>query len=145
MESRPEDLQVRRHERVKCELRAQISAAPDSERQVRLARTLGDGSRIITASVIDASPGGLGINSTVYFPRASVVHVRITAGDDPKRPPVFEGDLRVQRASMIDAGPTYYLGTSFAERPDEASVTRLLSEAAKHPMTPPGAKGAAVA
>lgn len=145
MESRGEDLVVRRHERVRCDLTARIATSNECERQVRLARTLGDGSRVVNARVIDCSPGGLGINTSVYFPKSAVIQVRICANGDPASSPLFEGALRIQRATMIDGAPTYYLGTSFASAPDQAVMSRLLAEASRHPPAPSPAKGARVA
>lgn len=143
MESRPETLLVRQHERLKCSLRVQVTAAPECGTQVRLARTLGDGSRVVSATVIDCSPGGLGINSGVFFPKTSVIHARIAAADGVST--LYEGSLRVQRVAMIGREPTYYLGTSFVERPAAALLERLMDEAKRHPASDAAPKGAAVA
>ncbi len=145
METRPETLLVRQHERLKCSLRVQVAAAPECGTQVRLARTLGDGSRVVNATVIDCSPGGLGINSSVFFPKTSVIHVRITATNGAHTTIAYEGPLRVQRVAMIGREPTYYLGTSFVERPAADTIELLMNEAKRNPAPEARPKGAAVA
>lgn len=146
MQTRPETLLVRQHERVKCNLRAHVRAAPEFQAQVRLARTLGDGSRIVPATAIDFSPGGIGINSPVYFPRAATVIVRITSGDaSAGGATLYEGPMQIKRCTMIGCEPTYYLGVSFVSRPEQPVVDALLDAARRSAESGPPAKGAAVA
>lgn len=145
MENRQETLLVRQHERLRCSLRAQVSASPESAAQVRLARTLGDGSRVVIGTVIDCSPGGLGINTSVFFPKASLIHLRIVSPDSAQSLLLFEGSMRVQRATMIGGEPTYYLGTSFVETPTAAQIDGLMKEAGRSPAPLAAPKGAAVA
>ncbi|MBL8744841.1 MAG: hypothetical protein JNK58_00640 [Phycisphaerae bacterium] len=142
MESSPETLLVRQHERLTCSLRAQASVAPQCGTQVRLARTLGDGSRTINATVIDCSPGGLGINSGVFFPRSSLIHVRVSCGEGDQAESVFEETLRVQRVTMVGSDPTYYLGTSFADSPRAESLERLMAAARRASASGQPLKGA---
>lgn len=147
MESRPETLLVRQHERVKCNLRVQVSAAPEHAGQVRLARTLGDGSRIVSATLTDCSPGGLGIDSPVYFPKAARLDIRVFVSrpDASAETVLFQGIMRVQRASMFGHEPSYYLGTSFTDPPSQDQVASLMEQARRHPAAERAGKGDAVA
>lgn len=144
------DLAVRQHDRYECELRAEIGVAPASEGAVRLSRSAPGAGGRVPVRVVDLSRGGVGINSPVLFPQTCRIALRLSV---PSAEPggaalVFETALRIQRATMTDRTPTYYLGTSFEEHgPDhEKSVARLMEavrgQAGSAPV-PAAAKGGA--
>lgn len=139
----PEQLVVRQHERYLCRLRCRVGVGEQTADQVVVARTMGDGSGSIDASVVDCSRGGMGLESAVFFPRGSRLKVRVAAGADGRTHDVL---VRVQRATMQDRTPTYYLGVSFAGSGDDhgRSVEQII-ELARSSATPrpEGAKEAA--
>jgi hypothetical protein len=104
----PEQLVVRQHERYHCRLGATVRVADISVDQVALARSVGDGAGVVKATVVDCSRGGMGLETTVFFPRGCRLRVHLGGADS-----LVELSVRVQRASMLDRTPTYYLGVSF--------------------------------
>jgi hypothetical protein len=120
-----EQLVVRQHERIVCRLAAHVRVTEDLAEQVVIARSVGDGMGAVEAFITDASRGGLGIESNVFFPRGCRVIVRVRASGTT---PVQDLTLRVQRVSMLDRKPTYYIGLSFVSKglEHEQSVARLL-------------------
>ncbi len=148
MPNNAEQLVVRQHERFHCRLASQLRVAAEVAEQVILARTVGDGSGSLDAFVTDCSRGGLGIESSVFFPRGCRIKVRVKPADAYEGPGP-EMVVRVQRVSMLDRTPTYYLGVSFVSKgPEhEASVGILLDMARRAapspaPTTPFAAKPA---
>ncbi|MDX2115850.1 MAG: PilZ domain-containing protein [Planctomycetota bacterium] len=121
-----ERLVVREHERVRCSLRAVIEPAPEMRDLLRLARGVGNGSGSVDAELTDCSGGGVGLRSPVYFPKQCVLMVRVPSPDGGAGGHVFEGRVRVQRATMIGREPAYDLGAAFADRPDERTLEALL-------------------
>lgn len=101
-----EQLVVRQHERHLCRVACRMRVGEQNAEQVTPARSVGDGAGGIDATVVDCSRGGLGLESAIYFPRGCRIKVRLSTD--------VELLVRVQRASMTDRKPTYYLGVSFA-------------------------------
>lgn len=117
-----EQLVVRQHERFHCRLPLRLRIAADVVEQVILARAVSDGSGAIDAFITDASRGGLGIESAVFLPRGCRLRVRLkSAGPTPT--PDNDLIVRVQRVSMLDRKPTYYLGVSFFSKGPEHDQT----------------------
>ncbi len=120
------DLLVRQHERYTCRLSAKLRVVPEDAPQVSIARSVGDGAGGVNCIVVDCSSGGVGLQSPVFLPRGVKVIVTVSsqivdnhAADTPPSlsslelpKTVFKGTLRVQRVSMLDRTPTYYLGTA---------------------------------
>ena len=145
MQPQAEQLVVRQHERFHCRLACQLRVADEAAEQVVMARTVGDGTGAIEAFVTDTSRGGLGIESPVFFPRGCRIKVRIkpsASGQAPEKDMI----VRVQRVSMLDRRPTYYLGLSFASKgPDHEAAVAVLLEMARQSQAAtqgPGAKSA---
>lgn len=112
MDTGGDKLLVRQFERVQCQLDAEVEPAPESRGQVRLARGVGDGSGRVKAVMTDCSGGGMGLRCPVFFPKHGVLNVRVTDG---KGGMLFEGKVRVQRATMVGREPSYELGGAFVE------------------------------
>lgn len=126
MSQATEHLVVRQHERIACRLPAELAIAAGSPTAIGLSRTVGNGTGIIAATLVDCSAGGVGVESSVYLPRQSRLHVRIPANDGSGATIEVEGT--VQRASMISREPRYYLGLSFRGKnpPSAGTLERLL-------------------
>lgn len=124
-----EQLVVRQHERLVCRLPLQMRVAEDAADQVALARAVGDGSGALNVVITDASRGGLGIESIVFFPRGCRLKIRVQNESGS----VHDLTLRVQRVTMLDRKPTYYLGLSFVSKGPEndLGVGMLLEQARK--------------
>ena len=127
-----EQLVVRQHERFHCRLATKLRVSDEIAEQVVLARTVGDGSGGMSAFVTDCSRGGVGVESSVFFPRGSRMKVLVSGTPDSTgKVPSIELLVRVQRVSMLDRKPTYYLGVSFVSKGPEhdAAVASLLEMA----------------
>lgn len=112
MDAGGDKLLVRQFERVQCRVDAEVEVAPESGGQVRLARSVGDGSGRVKAVMTDCSGGGLGLRCPVFFPKHGVMLVRVMDGAGVV---LFEGKVRVQRAVMASREPMYDLGGAFVE------------------------------
>ena len=115
-----------------------VRVAEDAAEQVTLARAVGDGSGAIEVFITDASRGGLGIESAVFIPRGCRMKIRIqsgaggTIGVGVATGTVHDLTLRVQRVTMLDRKPTYYLGLSFVSKgPEHDLGVGLLLELAR--------------
>ena len=124
-----EQLVVRQHERFLCRLPSHVRVSEDAADQVALARSVGDGSGSLDVVITDASRGGLGIESSVFLPRGCRVKVRVKPATGES---VHDVTLRVQRVTMLDRKPTYYLGMSFVSKgPDHDLGVGILLEMAR--------------
>ncbi len=112
--AKPQDLSVRQHERLACDLGARVTISPGHG--VRLSRLAPGGGGEFDVRVVDVSRGGLGLRSAVYLPPACVLTVRLLGEGGA---PAFECLGTVRRASMIDRSPAYYVGVSTEARSPE--------------------------
>jgi len=126
MAQTPEQLVVRQHERYLCRLPAKVRVGDGYTDQVSLPRSVGDGAGGVEVVVVDCSGGGLGIETPVLFPRGCRLRVSLTGGPTP-----VELAVRVQRVTMQDRRPTYYIGLSFVGSGDmhAANIDSALSMA----------------
>jgi hypothetical protein len=111
-----EQLVVRQHERLRCDLAARVMVGPESAERVVLSldgARGGNGAVDVAVRVTDCSRGGLGLQSPVYLPKRCRVMVRVEGVDGLEGASgTLELGVTVQRAAMLDRGPTYYLGTA---------------------------------
>jgi hypothetical protein len=143
MQPSAEQLVVRQHERVHCRIPSLVRVSTENAEQVSLARAMGDGNGALPAFITDCSRGGLGVESSVFFPRGC--RLRIKAGSTSTDAAGPELIVRVQRVTMLDRKPTYYLGLSFVSKgiDHDTAVIALLDAARKAPApTAPAAKPA---
>lgn len=128
MQKTAEQLVVRQHERYSCQVQADVGITADSPSRVVLSRTVGNGTGVLAATVVDCSAGGMGLESPVYLPRNARLLVRLDLGDASGRDGHVEIEGTVQRATMISRAPRYYLGLAFKGKnaPSAATVDRLL-------------------
>jgi len=131
MQPPAEQLVVRQHERFHCRLSLHLRVGDEAGEQVVLARTAGDGTGAVDATITDTSRGGMGIESAVFFPRGCRLKARIKR-DASGRAPEKDMMVRVQRVSMLDRKPTYYLGVSFVGKgPEHEQAVALLLDMAR--------------
>lgn len=110
------DLSVRSHERVKCALPAELWVGERSQDAVRLTGAARNAHGAVAVTVVDCSLGGLGLSSPVYLPKACRLRVRVDCPRDGEQAPrILEAAVAVQRATMTDRSPSYYLGCSFED------------------------------
>jgi hypothetical protein len=130
MDRSADQLVVRQHQRLACRLRVDVAVAPDSPCRVTLSRSAGNGTGVVTATVVDCSTGGMGIESSVYLPRQARLSLRVDLGGEGGTS--LDIEATVQRATMISRAPKYYLGVAFKGRnaPGEAVIEQLLTCAA---------------
>ncbi len=113
------NLTVRVHERHDCALPATARVTDDDRSQLRLAGAALNADGVTPVTVIDCSPGGLGLHSTVFFPKCATLEV-LVAADTATGRPAFRAIVRTRRVVMLDHTPKYFIGTSFE---DAASAT----------------------
>jgi len=120
MDVAAEQLVVRQHERRACKLAGTVRVAPEHAQTVKLARSVGDGTGSIAATIVDVSIGGTGLETQFFIPRGTAVVVAVHIGPAGT---LVEIPSRVQRTTMISREPRYYLGLSYAGKPSEQSAT----------------------
>ena len=127
MSTQASELVVRRHDRYVCDLPAQIEVAPASAAAVRLSQSAVGANGRIAARVSDCSSGGLGLRSPVFLPLTALLVVTVTMPDATGG--TLTATLRIQRATMTDRKPTFYIGGSFEglKEPQVAGVAALLA------------------
>lgn len=137
MSTKNDQLVVRQHERLLCNLRAHASVAEANASQIAIARTICDGNGSIEVDIVDCSRGGLGLQSSLFLPRSSQLVVRLIADPAAGIPGDLEVLVRVQRVTMLNRSPTYYMGVSFRVPgpPQTDRVERLMSLASQHPAS----------
>jgi hypothetical protein len=119
MPQEQDNLAVRRHDRLRCDLDARCRIADGHEAQLALSQGVTDAEGAIELRVVDCSEGGLGLRSPVFLPKGALLSVDVPppGGGGPER---LRFGLRIQRVEMVDRAPAYYLGTSLS---DEAAGT----------------------
>ena len=129
--ARTSDLSVRQHERHACDVPVRIFASGSSAEVVRLTRVGAEGA---AARIVDYSKGGIGLRSPVYFPLTCNIRLRLMTPAAS-----VDVDLRVQRVTMVDRTPAYYVGTSFdsATPAQQDAVARLLAALRAIPLARP--------
>ncbi len=147
MQTKTEPAVVRQHERVQCELPAVVGVAPEMAERVVFAGTVcgsGRAGGTIGVSLIDCSKGGLGLRTKVFMPKHARLVVKVACGPSGE---AQEFVVVAQRVRMLDRGPVYYVGASFAgEGAGTGSIDALMAAArsAPAPVAPASAAPGAV-
>lgn len=114
------DMLVRRSTRIDIALPARLAIADDHAGQVRFGPEAGAVHGWVDADVVDVSAGGLGLISSVFVPRRTLVRIEVINGLDPSAEALLKCVGRVQRVVMTDRRPAYFLGAAFAETNHES-------------------------
>ncbi len=122
--SQDRGLIIRHAQRHEIALPCELVMAVAHESAVRLSAKVSLVNGRVGATLVDASAGGLGVLSEVFFPKQSLVDLRVLRAGDSSASPIFETTLRVKRVVMTDRQPTYLIGLSF-EHHDEPSMRRV--------------------
>lgn len=93
-------------------LRGAVSVVQESGQGVRLSAAAGATDGWIEVDVVDISAGGIGLISTVFFPRRTLLTLRVFS-PQAEGVEIFAANARIQRVCMTDRRPAYMLGTSF--------------------------------
>jgi hypothetical protein len=118
-------LAVRGHDRYQCELSALISISPEHSKLIKVDKSAPGGGGPASAVIVDLSMGGVGLRAALFVPLTCRLVINLAAPGKPEAPM----HVRVQRVSMLDRTPMYYLGTSFENPTPEqiAAVSALLN------------------
>lgn len=127
MQEARSNLSVRGHERHVCALPAVVRVSDDDREQLRLTGGAINKAGVTPVTVIDCSTGGIGLDTTVFFPKFARLEVVIEADSETGRPD-FRASVRVRRVTMLDHTPQYFVGTSFedATTAESASLAALI-------------------
>lgn len=126
METAVEPLVIRQHERHTCRINAAVSVDDQHADKLVYSRAAADSGRSLPVVAVDISSGGMGIETTAFIPRTSLLKIRVGGEQDG-----VETCVRVQRVLMTDRTPTYYVGTAFVEQgtAHEQRVAKLMNMA----------------
>ncbi len=97
-----------------------LSIAPAHAMHVSLTAKAASANSTVEATVVDASDGGLGVMSPVYFPKGALVQLSFKNHMN-SRDMAVESVFRVQRILMTDRRPGYLLGLAYADIDGESS------------------------
>lgn len=133
----------RLHERRETRFGASVRVHPDHADQFRLSFPDALSDFIVT----DVSKGGIGLRSSIYFPRnlRLTLSVRECSEHDNADSPSLTIRVIVRRCVMTDHNPTYSVGLQFVDPSgtDEARLVRAAGFQAEEPS--PVTRGAATA
>lgn len=121
--------EIRQHERWQCQMECVARVGPDAAAQVRVSARVASRDGGVPGELIDCSKGGMGLRTGVFMPKGAELLVDVTLPEGGS----VRLTGRVQRVTMLDRTPTYYLGIAFVANGSEASgsVERLLGAASR--------------
>ncbi len=131
MSKQADQLIVRRHSRVECDVAARVRMDEGDDSQVVFSRSVMHADGSVAVRIVDCSAGGLGIQSSVYLPKGSHLVVTVAGGSLAGLAQDVVLHVRVQRGSMVDRSPLYYMGTSLVDRGITMQVIDSLLKAAR--------------
>ena len=144
MKKEAEQLIVRRHSRIECDIEGQLRIAEDDAQQIVFSRSITNADGSVGVRVVDCSQGGLGLESSVYLPHGSHVIVEIDPGNIEGVQKILTFHLRVQRGSMVARSPRYYIGTLFlAEGTSDQAIEQLMASSSQSHQPPQDASNTA--
>lgn len=108
---------VRRSVRHEIVLPVLVRVAPEHADEIRFAKGVTDPQGWITCDLVDFATGGCGFVTPCYFPRGSILEVRLTLPGDTS--PALDTRARVMRVQMTDRRPAYLVGVAFVETEEQ--------------------------
>jgi hypothetical protein len=135
-------LTVRQFQRREVDLPAQFDVAEAHQQQVRFSAASGSvDAHSLPVRTVDMSPGGAGLASTIFLPRAcegrlrifSTTPVEVRGDGSPVYEVAFEHRVKVRRTILTGHEPSYFVGVSFVDpAPDlEERIARVLADGAR--------------
>ena len=128
-------LTVRQYERESLELPIEFTVCDEHSGQIKFSSSSSAaGKHVIRGTLMDVSPGGMGVQCGQFLPRMSEGTIRVF-GQAAKgtahngQTPVFEHRVKVRRVYLTDRAPKYSLGLAFVdpETGIEQKVSALLA------------------
>ena len=116
-------LTVRQHERAGIQVPMEFHVCKEHGVQVRFSpQSNSPDHHVISATAVDISPGGVGMECRNFVPRMCEGVIRITSGGEV----VLEQRAKVRRIFLIGREPKYQIGLAFINPPDD--IERRISE-----------------
>ncbi len=111
---------IRRNERHEISLPAQVRVSFSHTELVKLSKGTAGEKGWVNVHLIDFSENGIGIVTEVFFPRGSVLEVRVPDLGDPEGAgELLRCEMRVMRVQMTDRRPAYLIGGAFVDPGNE--------------------------
>ncbi|MFG0259304.1 MAG: PilZ domain-containing protein [Phycisphaerales bacterium JB041] len=130
-----DQLAVRRHDRYSCDLPGRLRIAAGHEPQIAFSAGMAEADGSLPLRVIDCGDGGLGLHTPVYLPRGAEATLSLALPSGGGEAVTHTVRVRVQRTSMVDRTPEYYLGTEFIDASEAKSlIGAILAAAASEPV-----------
>jgi c-di-GMP-binding flagellar brake protein YcgR len=114
-------LTVRQYERESLELPIEFTVSDEHSGQVKFSSSSSAaGKHLLRGTLMDVSPGGMGIQCSQFVPRMSEGTIRVyghqkAGGGHEAATPVFEHRVKVRRVYLTDRQPKYSLGLAFID------------------------------
>jgi len=129
---------IRSNERHEVSLPARARVAFSHTEIVKLSNGAGAKDGWVEVHLIDFSRAGIGIVSTTFFPRGSILEIEAHDPESQDQEALINCQMRVMRVQMTDRRPAYLIGGAFSETDDKvdsqisALMDRLNGEGENH-------------
>lgn len=125
---------IRRNERHEVSLPARARVSFSHADVVKLSKGAGGKDGWVDVHLIDFSRAGIGIVSSIFFPRGVLIEVEVPDLESDQGGVLIRCEMRAMRVQMTDRRPAYLIGGAFTDLSDEVSeqidglMTRLGGE-----------------
>lgn len=110
---------IRKNERHEVSLPARVRVAFSHAELVKFANGIADSDGWIDVHLIDFSNNGIGLITTNFFPRGSLIDVEVPDIGYQSESMMISCQMRVMRVQMTDRRPAYLIGGAYTEIDDE--------------------------
>ncbi len=112
-------LVIRKNERHEVSLPARARVAYSHAELIKFANGVANPDGWIDVHLIDFSSNGIGLITTNFFPRGSLIEVEVPDIGEESESVMINCQMRVMRVQMTDRRPAYLIGGAYTEIDDE--------------------------
>jgi len=110
---------IRKNERHEVSLPARARVAFSHAEVVKLANGVANSDGWVDVHLIDFSNNGIGLITTNFFPRGSLIQVEVPDLGEESGTVMISCQMRVMRVQMTDRRPAYLIGGAYTEIDDD--------------------------
>ena len=110
---------IRKNERYEISLPARARVAFSHAELVKFSKGACDSEGWVDVQLIDFSKAGIGLVTTKFFPRGSMIEVEVPEIGEDSSSVMIQCEMRVMRVQMMDRRPAYLIGGAFTTIDDD--------------------------
>ncbi len=120
---------IRKNERYEISLPARARVAFSHAELVKFSKGASSKDGWVDVHLIDFSTAGIGIVSTTFFPRGTLIEIEVPEAGEESTDVMIRCEMRVMRVQMTDRRPAYLIGGAFTEMTErlEEQITKMLT------------------